>query len=183
MSFAENTRYEGSLTSTGEKLHTSIQQSNEHPLQLFSYLSFSSFAKLLRRQKLWNIISPRSQGIHNPLHNTGTWPRRKARNAEDEITPLGINFTSLEYAKETKILEAPFLDLLYYADSVGEVPRGSEAGDGPRLTADPLDIGNGDLPPEWGIDLAIRGGVLRYGPWTDRQRYVYLTGCEQLSQL
>ena len=36
---------------------------------------------------------------------------------------------------------------------------------------DPFDIGNGDLPPEWGIDLVVRGGFIRYGPWADRQRY------------
>lgn len=160
------------MNSSGKKLHVKIQNTDVHPLRTFSYLSFTPFGKLWRRQKLWNIIFPRSQSSYNPLHSTGTWPRRKAREVDDDVTPLGINFASMEYAKETKILEAPFLDLLYYADSVGEVPRQSETGGIPRLTADPLDIGNGDLPPEWGTDIAIRGGVLRYGPWTDRQRYV-----------
>lgn len=35
-----------------------------------------------------------------------------------------------------------------------------------------LDIGNGDLPPEWGVDAVIHGAALSYGPWSDRQRYV-----------
>lgn len=32
------------------------------------------------------------------------------------------------------------------------------------------DVGNGDLAPEWGVDLSIKGGILSYGPWADRQR-------------
>jgi hypothetical protein len=31
-------------------------------------------------------------------------------------------------------------------------------------------VGNGDLPPEWGIDIVTHGGTLSYGPWADRQR-------------
>lgn len=37
-----------------------------------------------------------------------------------------------------------------------------------------MDVGNGDLAPEWGIDLVIHGGQVNYGPWTDRQRFVLL---------
>ena len=37
------------------------------------------------------------------------------------------------------------------------------------------DIGNGDLPPEWGLDLVFRGGTITYGPWADRQRCVSLS--------
>jgi hypothetical protein len=35
-----------------------------------------------------------------------------------------------------------------------------------------VDIGNGDLTPEWGVDVAIKGAKVNYGPWTDRQRCV-----------
>ena len=157
------------MVSTGKKLHAEAQDSSGRPMHSFSYLTFSAFAKLWKRAKLWNIIDPRPQGMHGIMHNAA-WPRRRARGATEEETPLGIDFTTMEYAKEAKVLEAPMLELLYYADSVGEVPRDAEAGDHPRLSDDPFEIGNGDLPPEWGIDLAIRGGVLRYGPWTDRQR-------------
>lgn len=160
------------MSSAGGKLHIGIQEAGNQPLRSRSYLSFATFSKLWLRHKLWTIIFSRSQSSHNFLHNTGTWPRRRPRDADDEPTPLGINFTTLEYAKETKVLEAPFLDLLYYADSVGEVPQSPANEEIPLPTADPLDIGNGDLPPEWGIDIAVRGGVLRYGPWTDRQRQV-----------
>jgi len=33
-----------------------------------------------------------------------------------------------------------------------------------------IDIGNGDLSPEWGVDLVFTGVHLDYGPWADRQR-------------
>lgn len=81
---------------------------------------------------------------------------------------MGADFSVLEYAIERKILEAPVLELSYYADVVGVVPR--QGYDAPPNPLDPFDIGNGDTPPEWGIDLVIRNGVLRYGPWADRQR-------------
>jgi protein CSF1 len=33
-------------------------------------------------------------------------------------------------------------------------------------------VGNGDLAPQYGIDIALQGGTARYGPWADRQRSV-----------
>lgn len=99
-----------------------------------------------------------------------TWGRRKQHKSVDEATPLGADFSTLEYAVERKILEASMLELLYYADVVGVVPP-STGGEEPQdESLDPFDIGNGDLPPEWGIDLLVRGGTIRYGPWADRQR-------------
>jgi hypothetical protein len=73
-----------------------------------------------------------------------------------------------EYAIERKILEAPQLELTYYADAVGPVPD-EPAQRHSAFQSD--DIGNGDIPPEWGFDIVISGGVVRYGPWADRQRY------------
>ena len=88
-----------------------------------------------------------------------------------------MDFSVLEYAIERRILEAPVLELSYYADVVGVVPH--QEHDTPLNPSDPFDIGNGDIPPEWGIDLVIRSGVLRYGPWADRQRWGYLLVAER----
>lgn len=92
---------------------------------------------------------------------------RKAKKSLDEGTPIGVDFTNVEYAIERKILSTPSLELCYYADAAGEVPplhlHSKQAG---------VDvIGNGDAGPEWGVDMIIRGGYIRYGPWADRQRY------------
>jgi len=93
---------------------------------------------------------------------------RKGKKAIDEDTPIGINFSEFEYAIERKILEAPTLELTYYVDVVGEVPSHPAAA---RYGVDgTFDIGNGDTPPEWGFDLVVYGGFLRYGPWADRRR-------------
>lgn len=55
---------------------------------------------------------------------------------------------------------------IYELTELGNVPD-------PSLTpyGDGLDeIGNVDLPPEYGIDIIIRKGTVKYGPWADRQR-------------
>lgn len=33
-------------------------------------------------------------------------------------------------------------------------------------------IGSGFPSPQFGMDVIIHGGVVRYGPWADRQRFV-----------
>lgn len=86
----------------------------------------------------------------------------------DEETPIGVDFSTLEYAIERKILETPTLELAYYVDVVGEVP--SHISTARYASTEMHDIGNCDTDPEWGIDLVIHGGFLRYGPWADRQR-------------
>lgn len=60
------------------------------------------------------------------------------------------------------------MELLYYADVVGEIPWDPHAE--PIKTSDNIDVANGGMPPEWGIDIVVRSGFLRYGPWADRQR-------------
>ena len=65
------------------------------------------------------------------------------------------------------MLEAPTLELSYYADAVGVVPAKQRP-----IDNEGIDVGNGDVSPEWGLDLVVHGGVLRYGPWADRQRHV-----------
>lgn len=77
----------------------------------------------------------------------------------------------LEYGKVTTLLTSPELEMTYYVDTVGKVPKV------PRLLTgfaglETCDVGNGDLSPEWGVDLVIKGGSITYGPWADRQRCV-----------
>lgn len=93
---------------------------------------------------------------------------KKSKKSFDDETPLGGDFTAFEYAVERRLLEAPMLEVSYYADIVGYVPpfpHGTE-----HFGLESIDIGNGDISPEWGIDLVITGGTLTYGPWADRQR-------------
>jgi hypothetical protein len=85
----------------------------------------------------------------------------------DVESPVGPDSAKQEYAIERKVLEAPVLDLSYYVDVAGVVPVEPRSVD-----REEFDIGNGDTSPEWGLDLILYGGFLRYGPWADRQRCV-----------
>lgn len=73
-----------------------------------------------------------------------------------------------EYAKVPNILEGGTFYLKYYTDVVGPVPETT------NLSKSDIDeIGNGDLPPEWGVDLTFTDTVINYGPWTDRERFQF----------
>ncbi|KAI9811900.1 MAG: hypothetical protein M1827_005251 [Pycnora praestabilis] len=74
---------------------------------------------------------------------------------------------SIEYAKLSTVVDCPRLSMSFFWDVPGIIP--------PRSADDALDANtkhdiNCDIPPEWGIDLSVQGGIINYGPWTDRQR-------------
>lgn len=172
--YVDSPDYDDFMSVIGEKIHSAIQMDEPHPLHSFSYTAFTPFAQLWQPLKLWAIVSRHARNFPIPYGGLpASWNRRRARKTLDGETPLGSDFSTVEYAKETKILEAPVIEMLYYADVVGMVPEEPEE---PEINVfmeqgdDPFDIGNGDSAPEWGMDLAIKGGLLRYGPWGDRQR-------------
>lgn len=166
MRYVDNSRKRNPMVQNGARLHQTIQTSNPRPLRSFSYLSYPAFVKLWRRFKLWHAVADSADSSSTHDIPAPSWSRRRHMKDLDDETPLGADFSTLEYAKERRIIEAPVLELLYYADSVGCVPSNAE----PAHLDDPFEIGNSDLPPEWGIDIAIRGGIIKYGPWADRQR-------------
>ncbi|KAH7100701.1 hypothetical protein BKA62DRAFT_705412 [Auriculariales sp. MPI-PUGE-AT-0066] len=74
--------------------------------------------------------------------------------------------TEAEYAHWEDVLNTRLLEVTYCADTAGKVQMSEKSG-----PADAgLDVGNGDLPPEWGVELVVHDAALGYGPWTDRQR-------------
>lgn len=81
-----------------------------------------------------------------------------------------------EYAKVTTLLECPEIRMAYYCDYVGLVPHTPIVKPG-LAGLESIDIGNGDLTPEWGVDAIIVDGKINYGPWTDRQRCADLPQC------
>ncbi|PCH43678.1 hypothetical protein WOLCODRAFT_122406 [Wolfiporia cocos MD-104 SS10] len=183
--YVDNTDYTDSMQDFGQKVKEQMKQSSDPAHGKRNSLSFSSFQKLWNSLELWSVALPsysssRALRAMRSLfgyasvpvpHPPASWGWRKSQKKSDEETPVGIDFSTLEYAMERKILEAPVLELLYYADVVGLVPEPSQSssniGD-----VDPFDVGNGDLPPEWGVNVVVRGGFMRYGPWADRQRAI-----------
>ncbi|CCM03589.1 uncharacterized protein FIBRA_05726 [Fibroporia radiculosa] len=184
--YVENSDYQETMRTVGVKIEEQIRESRSLPLRQSTYVSFDSFEKLWNRLELWAAAMPRSrlgklgrylrQFFGYPsvsvTHPSTPWSWRKMPKSLDDETPLGIDFSTLEYAIERKILEAPILEILYYADVVGVVPYEPLQPPTNSEGSDPFDIGNGDLPPEWGVDFVVRGGFLRYGPWADRQRVI-----------
>lgn len=75
---------------------------------------------------------------------------------------------AIEYGKFSTIVDSPSVGLTYYWDIPGLVPQRRENGVTPYPPF--RDDINGEVPPEYGIDLRVRGGNVNYGPWADRQR-------------
>jgi BLTP1 N-terminal region len=72
-----------------------------------------------------------------------------------------------EYAKVTTVLDAKELDLTFYYDEAGFVPAVED-----QLPSEERHIGNGDVSPEWGMNIEVSFATIVYGPWTDRQRII-----------
>lgn len=75
---------------------------------------------------------------------------------------------AIEYGRFSTIVDSPSVGLTYYWDIPGLVPQRRE--NGVKSYPPFRDDINGDHPPEYGIDLRVRGGDVNYGPWADRQR-------------
>jgi hypothetical protein len=138
-------------------------------IHYFHYLTYSVFSKLYRSARLRDGLRAATQVFKRPISAPPRAFRSRSRRAQsvDIETPVGPDSAKREYAIDRRLLEAPVLELSYYVDVVGVVPVE------PRTFDREEDVtGNGDTSPEWGLDLILHGGFLRYGPWADRQRRV-----------
>ncbi|KAI8096420.1 uncharacterized protein BX664DRAFT_382871 [Halteromyces radiatus] len=99
-------------------------------------------------------------------------PKKKQKQHEDQSTRRGSEdrysrrLYQDDYAKIENIMECSQMAICYYADIPGPVPNTVSNG----YSGIGLDIGNGGLPPEWGVHLSIWNALFNYGPWTDMQR-------------
>ena len=75
---------------------------------------------------------------------------------------------AIEYGRFPTILDSPKVAVNVHWDVPGlvSVSDGNLRQSHANLSEDI----NGDVPPDWGVDIRIYGGHIRYGPWTDRQR-------------
>ncbi|KAL1953967.1 hypothetical protein VTO42DRAFT_1883 [Malbranchea cinnamomea] len=85
---------------------------------------------------------------------------------EDQDEHEGWN--AVEYGRSSTILDCPSLLVSYYWDAPGRVPTEQDS-PGSSILRVFHDI-NGAEPPEWGLDMTLRGGSINYGPWADRER-------------
>lgn len=116
----------------------------------------------------------RSSGPRDPApHDTGAYGQSKwlglTRYLDDEDDTIEQErWKAVEYAQLPNIVDCPSIFMSFYWDVPGRIQSGSAT----RRSASPgyaEDI-NGGAPPDWGIELRVRGGKINYGPWADRQR-------------
>jgi hypothetical protein len=112
-----------------------------------------------------NTISSATSSIRGvnepPLQDTGFKWHGLSRYLDDNEQDERAKWSSIEYATVTTIVDSPAASLCYYWDEPGKVPMtlGPQASFGDTADA-----------PEWGLEITIKGAVINYGPWADRQR-------------
>lgn len=114
-------------------------------------------------------ISPDSQAaledaIESQIPGHGQW-QGLSRYLDDEQDDKA-RWSHVEYAAETNVLDSPAATLTVFWDAVTKVDSRAVR----RQGLSPAFRINGDKPPAWGMHLAIKGGSVNYGPWTDRRR-------------
>jgi hypothetical protein len=106
---------------------------------------------------------PRSEAEFPDVRWTGL-SRYLDEDYEDDHEQWG----SVEYARFSTIIDSPALDFTYFWDIPGRVVSQHLAS--AESTERKQNNINNALPPEWGMDIKIDGGIINYGPWADRER-------------
>ncbi|KAK5635135.1 hypothetical protein RRF57_010847 [Xylaria bambusicola] len=77
-------------------------------------------------------------------------------------------WSSIEYAAVHTVVDSPASTLKIYWDVPSKVRK--DALSRPTIDSNDPKYINGATPPAWAISLALKGGIINYGPWVDRQR-------------
>ena len=116
-----------------------------------------------------------SPGVHSTINSTIGQGRQEpdhwiglSRYLVDSPQDQHDRWNSIEYAQCQDVFSCPQLRMIMYWDVAGTVRKIDSAP--PEASLRSLTFINGAPSPEWGIDLFIEGGIVKYGPWTDRQR-------------
>ncbi|CZT00658.1 related to CSF1 protein [Rhynchosporium graminicola] len=88
-----------------------------------------------------------------------------SRYLDENLQDDKAKWSSIEYATVSTIADCPAASMCFYWDVVGTVPNQTDAERGKQHA----NI-NGDIAPEWGINLCLTKATINYGPWADRQR-------------
>ncbi|KAL0933108.1 fermentation associated protein [Colletotrichum truncatum] len=91
-----------------------------------------------------------------------------ARYLDEDEQDARLRWAGVEYAAENTIVDSPEATLTIYWDVVGKVT--ADAAKRRSKETNAATYINGDEAPAWGMILAIKGGIVNYGPWADRQR-------------
>ncbi|KAL1628716.1 Macrophage colony-stimulating factor 1 receptor [Neofusicoccum ribis] len=145
---------------------TARKQRFWHPLQSLSSLFSGSTDSLANSRKP---AKSRTSAAQPAFPGQERW-LGLTRYLDDDDHDEHDEWGGVEYAKFSMIADLPRLSMSFYWDVPGPVPRGAGTSNrNPSLTT--LDI-NRSMPPDYGLELQIHGGVLNYGPWADRHRVI-----------
>ncbi|KAK8011377.1 hypothetical protein PG990_010342 [Apiospora arundinis] len=103
-----------------------------------------------------------------PVASTYNW-QGLSRYLNDDDENDKIRWSSVEYAAVTTLVESPEATLTIYWDVPGKVTRAQREKGASHDKKSGNNV-NGSTSPAWAINLAIKGGVVNYGPWADRYR-------------
>ncbi|KAK6606046.1 fermentation associated protein [Botrytis cinerea] len=95
--------------------------------------------------------------------NPSSW-QGLSRYLDESEQDDNARWSSNEYATVTTIADSPSATMRFYWDVPAKIPWRREVS---KSASNNI---NGDVPPEWGIDLVLEGAIINYGPWADRQR-------------
>ncbi|QRV79612.1 fermentation-like protein [Ceratobasidium sp. AG-Ba] len=161
-----NPDYSGRMLDRGKDIHEHISaRSSNNAVSSSSYL-FEAFHELAHRLNLMP-TPPLFSNFSAQPQRQKKWGGLARYHADNDSEEKAGVLHEPEYAKVTCLLDTPALGVVYYADVAGKVPSRPKP-----APMDHVDIGNGDVAPEWGVELELHGGpaFITYGPWADRQR-------------
>jgi len=122
------------------------------------------------RGSVESLSSSVNVGLDTPAQNgpgSNNW-QGLSRYLDESEQDDKARWSTIEYATVSTIVDSPEATMNFYWDVVGPVPDRRDLSD--VKSGDETANINGDLPPEWGIDLSFKGALINYGPWADRQR-------------
>ncbi|KAL2890405.1 fermentation associated protein [Ceratocystis lukuohia] len=133
----------------------------------------SSFQNMMPRWKY--SMEPATPSAHTPIDTATSQPagasqwQGLSRYLDDQAQDDKARWAHVEYAAEPVIVDSPSATMCIYWDSPTKVPELPDPA--LRSKEDPYATNiNGEIPPAWGINMTIKGGVVNYGPWADRCR-------------
>ncbi|KAI2103713.1 Macrophage colony-stimulating factor 1 receptor [Ophidiomyces ophidiicola] len=140
-----------------------------------------------RKQKIWHKLRDLIPYYQRSVESfrKGTNRPKSARPMPEDLTSephwLGLTryldeesrnehegWNAIEYGRFSTLLDCPAITLKYHWDIPGTVSgQQNHPGSSDRRMANDI---NGAVPPEWGMHLIVKGGMINYGPWADRER-------------
>lgn len=110
----------------------------------------------------------RHAGKDTTMPGQGRWLGLTRYLDDDDELVEQERWKAVEYGQFPTIVDSPKIAMSFYWDVPGLVPISRNVSY--QLSERAVDDINGEQPPDWGVDLRVFGGDIRYGPWADRQR-------------